>query len=111
MPVFSAYWAFDFLLEIVEFAYENKTTKDLFIASARVGEGNRESALHMLARSLNYSEKEKETSGEWNMPYRLMVFGAFHRNLCKKFHKSKFYISLKFLTNRKYISLKCLWKW
>jgi len=49
MPVFSAYWPFDFFLEIVEFAYENKTTEDLFTASARVGEGKRESALHMLA--------------------------------------------------------------
>ena len=38
--------------------------QDLLTASARVGEGNRESALRMLARSLNYSEKEKETSGE-----------------------------------------------
>lgn len=72
MPVFSAYWAFDFLLEIVEFAYENKTTEDLLTASARVGEGNRESALHKLARSLNYSEKEKETYG---MKYALQANG------------------------------------
>ena len=39
MPVFSAYWPFDFFLEIVEFAYENKTTEDLLTASARGGGG------------------------------------------------------------------------
>ena len=82
MPVFSAYWAFDFFLEIVEFAYENKTTKDLFIASARVGEGKRESALHMRAPSLNYWEKEKETSGEWNMP--CWWFSEHFTKICTK---------------------------
>lgn len=82
MPVFSAYWAFDFFLEIVEFAYENKTTKDLFIASARVGEGKRESALHMRAPSLNYWEKEKETSGEWNMP--CWWFSEHFTEICAK---------------------------